>query len=524
MNRADALVIVSPEYNHGYPGLLKHVLDTNLKEYIHKAAGVVGVSAGVFGGARVIQNLIPVLRELGLVTIFWDVNFTTVGSRFDEDGNLLDDSILPRIDMFLDELLWMAETLRYGREHVTIGGSELNMPLDDLSEVRSRDEPPGRQARPSGRRPRRLPDMTPALDGVIEHVFACPDCGRIESRRVSLGSGRCARSIRASSVARGRCDSFSASTPCSASSRRCSSSSRRSCSRASRRARSRAPGSRSSRPVARLVAVVVARAAAWSGASRSRDGAPRSTCSRSFGSTSSSDGCTTGRRPSTAPESAEIAAAAVTGVDALETTFARYLPQVVLALVVPVAVLALVAAIDLVAAGVMLLTLPLVPLFMWLVGRYTERQTRDAVAGARRCSRRTSSTSSAGCRRCGRSTGAAARPSASREVSEQYRRTTMSTLRVAFLSGTVLELAATLGIALVAVTVGVRLVDGRIGFEPALTVLVLAPELYLPLRNLAAQFHASADTRAVDRPPARPRRRAGGDRRRERPLRRARAR
>ena len=73
----------------------------------------------------------------------------------------------------------------------------------------------------------------------------------------------------------------------------------------------------------------------------------------------------------------------------------------------------------------------------------------------------------------------------------------MGTLRVAFLSGAVLELAATLGIALVAVTVGVRLVEGGIGFEPALTVLLLAPELYLPLRNLAAQFHASADGRAV---------------------------
>ena len=81
--------------------------------------------------------------------------------------------------------------------------------------------------------------------------------------------------------------------------------------------------------------------------------------------------------------------------------------------------------------------------------------------------------------------------------SEHYRRATMGTLRVAFLSGTVLELAATLGVALVAVTVGVRLVEGGIGFEPALTVLVLAPELYLPLRNLAAQFHASADGLAV---------------------------
>jgi NAD(P)H-dependent FMN reductase len=121
MNRADALVLVTPEYNHGYAGVLKHVIDTNLKEYIHKAAGIVGVSAGVFGGARGIQNLLPVLRELGFVTIFWDVYFTSVHKRFDEDGNLVDDSFLA-IDKFLDELLWMAETLRYGREHVPIGG------------------------------------------------------------------------------------------------------------------------------------------------------------------------------------------------------------------------------------------------------------------------------------------------------------------------------------------------------------------------------------------------------------------
>jgi NAD(P)H-dependent FMN reductase len=122
MNRADALVLVAPEYNHGYPGLLKHVLDTNLAEYIHKAAGIVGVSAGVFGGARAIENLLPVMRELGLVTIFWDVNFTTVRRRFDDDGKLLDDSFLS-IDKFLDELLWMAETLRHGRANVTIGGA-----------------------------------------------------------------------------------------------------------------------------------------------------------------------------------------------------------------------------------------------------------------------------------------------------------------------------------------------------------------------------------------------------------------
>jgi NAD(P)H-dependent FMN reductase len=123
LNRSDALVIVAPEYNHGYPGLLKHVLDTNLKEYVHKAAGLVGVSAGVFGGARVIQNLIPVMRELGLVTVFWDVNFTTVQTRFDDAGKLVDESFLPRIEKFLDELLWMATTLRYGREHVTVGAA-----------------------------------------------------------------------------------------------------------------------------------------------------------------------------------------------------------------------------------------------------------------------------------------------------------------------------------------------------------------------------------------------------------------
>src|SRR5919197_5317325 len=81
--RADGLILVVPEYNHSFPGLLKHVLDTNLNEYIHKAVGVCGVSAGPFGGARIIQSLLPVLRELGLVTIFSDVYFGTAGKLFD---------------------------------------------------------------------------------------------------------------------------------------------------------------------------------------------------------------------------------------------------------------------------------------------------------------------------------------------------------------------------------------------------------------------------------------------------------
>src|SRR3974390_1936637 len=82
MDRADALVIVSPEYNHGYSGLLKHVLDSCLKEYIHKAVGIVGVSAGPFGGARVIQNLLPVMRELGFVPFFWILISPIFNKRF----------------------------------------------------------------------------------------------------------------------------------------------------------------------------------------------------------------------------------------------------------------------------------------------------------------------------------------------------------------------------------------------------------------------------------------------------------
>lgn len=118
--RADALLIVTPEYNHGYPGMLKHALDTNLKEYIHKAVGVCGVSAGGFGGTRVIENLLPVLRELGLVTIFWDGNFSGAHKLFDADGKLLDESYVKRIDKFLKELVWMAKVLRYGRENITL--------------------------------------------------------------------------------------------------------------------------------------------------------------------------------------------------------------------------------------------------------------------------------------------------------------------------------------------------------------------------------------------------------------------
>jgi thiol reductant ABC exporter CydD subunit len=193
---------------------------------------------------------------------------------------------------------------------------------------------------------------------------------------------------------------------------------------------------------------------------------------------------------------AEVVAAAVQGVDGLEAYFARYLPQVVLACLVPLAVLGLVASIDFRSALIMLLTLPLVPVFMWLIGRYTEERTRERWLALRLLSThfldvvRGLPTLRAFNR--GRAQAAAIA-----NVGERYRRATMGTLRVGFLSGSVLELAATLGVALVAVTVGVRLVGGGIGLQAALTVLVLAPELYLPLRQLGAQYHASADGLAV---------------------------
>jgi NAD(P)H-dependent FMN reductase len=122
MTRMDGLVIVVPEYNHGYPGMLKHALDTNLKEYIHKPVGLCGVSAGPWGGTRVVENLLPVLRELGLVTIFWDLNFPKVGSAFDPaTGALLEPAYRKRFEKFANELVWMARVLRHGRTSVEIG-------------------------------------------------------------------------------------------------------------------------------------------------------------------------------------------------------------------------------------------------------------------------------------------------------------------------------------------------------------------------------------------------------------------
>lgn len=184
----------------------------------------------------------------------------------------------------------------------------------------------------------------------------------------------------------------------------------------------------------------------------------------------------------------ELAAAAVTGLDALGPYFGRFLPQLVLSVAVPAIVFAWVVWHDLTSALLMALTLPLIPLFGILVGKVTERRTMrryrtlavlstyflDVVRGLPTL------------RAFNRSPSVA-------DVSERYRRETMSTLRIGFLSALVLELAATISTAVIAVEIGLRLVDGGITLAPALAVLVLAPEFYGPLRAAAAQFHASAD-------------------------------
>lgn len=115
---ADGLVIVSPEYNHGYPGSMKAVLDLLLREYVHKAVAFVGVSAGPWGGTRGIEAMVPMVRELGLAVTFADLNFPKVQNTFDTGGKLLDPAFEKRAKDFLDELVWMSTALKWGRENL----------------------------------------------------------------------------------------------------------------------------------------------------------------------------------------------------------------------------------------------------------------------------------------------------------------------------------------------------------------------------------------------------------------------
>jgi ATP-binding cassette subfamily C protein CydCD len=178
------------------------------------------------------------------------------------------------------------------------------------------------------------------------------------------------------------------------------------------------------------------------------------------------------------------------GLDALDEYFARYLPQLVASLVVPILVLAALAVADLLSAVIVAVTLPLIPLFMVLIGWRTQVEQRrqwnalqtlgghflDVLRGL------------VTLKVFGRADGQAV---AIAEVSERYRRRTMRVLRISFLSSFTLELLATLSVAIVAVEVGLRLVDGGLNLRTALFVLVLAPEAYLPLRQVGVHYHAS---------------------------------
>src|SRR5690606_28593258 len=156
------------------------------------------------------------------------------------------------------------------------------------------------------------------------------------------------------------------------------------------------------------------------------------------------------------------------------------------------ATLAVVLGLDLVAAVTIAVTLPLVPLFMWLIGVMTQRYAARRLATMQRLGHQLLDLLAGlpTLRALGRERGPAGQV---RRLGDDHRRATMSTLRVAFLSGAVLELLTTLSVALVAVGVGFRLVYGMLDLTTALAVLVLAPEVYLPLRQVGAHFHASVD-------------------------------
>jgi ATP-binding cassette, subfamily C, bacterial CydD len=192
----------------------------------------------------------------------------------------------------------------------------------------------------------------------------------------------------------------------------------------------------------------------------------------------------------------EIATLATRGLDGLDPFFARYVPQLVLAVLVPVAVVARVAASDWISALLIAATLPLIPLFAVLVGWHTKARTQrqwrllatlgghflDVVEGLPTL------------KIFGR---ARAQEQVIGRVTGEYRTATMSALRVAFLSALVLELAAAIATALVAVEVGLRLLYGHMAYETALLVLLLTPEAFLPLRAVGAQFHASMEGAAA---------------------------
>ena len=180
------------------------------------------------------------------------------------------------------------------------------------------------------------------------------------------------------------------------------------------------------------------------------------------------------------------------GIDALDGYFSRYLPQLFLAVIVPVAVIAVVAGADWVSAVLIAVSLPLIPIFMALVGATTRDRTAARLRSLQRLAGHFLDVV-AGLPTLKVFGRAKAQARSIADVTDRYRSATMATLRLTFLSSLVLELLATVSVALVAVAVGLRLLAGDMSFHDALFVLVLAPEAYLPLRALGANYHASAD-------------------------------
>ncbi|KRD44693.1 cysteine ABC transporter permease [Cellulomonas sp. Root930] len=191
-------------------------------------------------------------------------------------------------------------------------------------------------------------------------------------------------------------------------------------------------------------------------------------------------------------EGPSVVTLATRGLDALEPYFVRYLPQLVLAATVTPGVLLVVLGLDWISAAILVVVLPLVPLFMVLVGRLTQGRSEQGLASMQRLGAQVLDLLAGlpTLRAHGREHGPGARV---RSLGDAHRQATMGTLRIAFLSGMVLELLTTLSVALVAVGIGLRLVEGDLDLVTGIAVLVLAPEVFLPLRQVGIQFHAAAD-------------------------------
>ena len=190
--------------------------------------------------------------------------------------------------------------------------------------------------------------------------------------------------------------------------------------------------------------------------------------------------------------SGELALVASSGIDALDAYFSRYLPQIILGALIPLLSIVWVLTVDPITAVIIIVTVPLIPVFMMLIGNYSDRATRERWSTLRRLGDALVETLR-GLMTLQVYQSGGGRVDRIRRLSDEYRKQTMATLRIAFLSAFVLELVATMSVAVIAVAVGLRVVSGSLEFAPALAILILAPEVYAPLRKAGAEFHSAMD-------------------------------